>query len=112
MDWTSPRIFKVVFGLPYFFLISENCIEVRLVENCRKLEILNGNGFRLVRGIAEARLASHTRPIGNVGDQSMLGDDGAVEEDPGLLHLAIPLPEPASGFDLMELQMEVLDLSA
>jgi hypothetical protein len=113
VDWATPRIHNVVFGLPYLYLIAENHIEVRLVENCQKLEILEGSGFHLVRGIPDARLSSRARTAANPSDQLTVENDSHImEEDSGLLHLAVPSLDQDSGFELMELQMEVLDLSA
>lgn len=92
-------------------MVSESNVEVRLLENCRKLETLDAHGLRLVRGATEARLSSRAR-VGDGSESEAETIHSLVDGDPSLLHLAVREPEPASGYRLLGLQLEVLDLSA
>jgi hypothetical protein len=101
----------VFFAAPYFFLVAENHIEVRLVENGRKLETIEGNSFRLLNGMDGVHTSMAASPSG-IDGESMLGIAGdQLNNDYGLLHLAMRGKDSDSKIDLMELQMEVLDLA-
>jgi len=109
IDWTIPRISSVAFAAPYFFLIAENRIEVRLVETGRRLETLDGNFFKLVRGLERTYPSSMGSPI----DCESMAEIGRrpLDEDGGLLQLAAHYETSEPTVGLVELQMEVLDLA-
>ena len=111
IDWTSSRISAIFFAVPYFFLIAENHIEVRLVENGRKLETVQGEGFRPLNGIHGTRTSTSTLPGGIDGDSYVEKAKDSLEDHPGLLHLITRRKDSDSEFDFVELQMEVLDLA-
>ncbi|KAG8756800.1 hypothetical protein FRC14_002648 [Serendipita sp. 396] len=113
IDWTIPKVSSVAFAPPYFFLLSENHIEVRQIGSGKKLETIEGTGFRLVRGVDEARSLSRSLPS-MVEDGEISGDVAleAVEQESALLHLVVRAQDADGEFDLVELQMEVLDLTA
>jgi hypothetical protein len=101
----------VFFAAPYFFLVAENYIEVRLVENGRRLETLEGEGFRLLNGMDGVHTSTMTSPSGIDGESTLgIGGD-QLDNDYGLLHLAMRGKDSDSKINLMELQMEVLDLA-
>ncbi|KAG8832869.1 hypothetical protein FRC17_000487 [Serendipita sp. 399] len=113
IDWTIPKVSSVAFAPPYFFLFSENYIEVRQIGSGKKLETIDGTGFRLVRGVDGARSLLRSVPA-LVEDGEISGDVAleAVEQESALLHLVVRSQDSDGEFDLMELQMEVLDLTA
>lgn len=99
------------FAAPYFFLVAENHIEVRLVENGRKLEILEGESFRLLNGMDGLHASTTTLP-GDIDGESVLGiGRDQLDNDYGLLHLAMRGKDADSKIELLELQIEVLDLA-
>ena len=111
IDWTSPRISTVFFAAPYFFLVAENHIEVRLVENGRKLEILEGEGFRLLNRMEGLHTSTTPSPC-DIDGESVLGiGRDQLDNGYGLLHLATRGKDGDSKVGLMELQIEVLDLA-
>lgn len=109
IDWTSSRILNVVFAAPYFFLIAENHVEVRLVETGRRLEALEGKFFKVVRGVNRAYNPSMGSPM----DGQSMADFSRrpLEDDGGLVQLAAHCEGSESNVGLVELQMEVLDLA-
>lgn len=111
IDWTLAKVSNVAFAAPYLFLFAENHIEVRLIESGRKLETIDGTGFRLVRGVDETRSISLYHTSLDPDGTSNLTTE-SVDQDSALLHLTMQAAGSDQECDLMELQMEVLDLSA
>lgn len=91
--------------------MAENHIEVRLVENGRKLETLEGEGFKLLNGMDGGHVSAATSPGGIDGDSKLRIGRDQLDSDSGLLHLATRGKGSDSKVDLVELQMEVLDLA-
>lgn len=106
IDWTIDKVTHVSFGGPYIFLVSEKAIEVRLIDLGRKIEILEGSHIRLVRGADEVRNVPNLQRI-------KTGTDALMEDiDEGLLHLVLRDPEQDGDVVLMELQVDIMDLSS
>ncbi|PVF92238.1 hypothetical protein CPB86DRAFT_791344 [Serendipita vermifera] len=111
IEWTSSKISSISFAGPYLFLVSDSSIEVRLIENGRKVEMIEGRSMRLLRGMDEVRLSSSKGQELAV-ETTAASDETDGEDDTGILHFATRPDDSPIDIAVMELEMDILDLSA
>ncbi|CAG8569322.1 5555_t:CDS:2 [Acaulospora colombiana] len=111
IEWTSNKISSISFAGPYLFLVSDSSIEVRLIENGRKVEMIEGRSMKLLRGMDETRLSSSKGQELAV-ETAAASDETDGEDDTGMLHFATRPDDSPIDIAVMELEMDILDLSA
>jgi hypothetical protein len=74
------------------------------------VEIIEGRSMKLLRGMDEARLRSKGQDLAT--ETVAASDETDGEEDTGILHFSTRPDDSPIDIAVMELEMDILDLSA